>query len=114
MAVVCRRAHGATLTADEVCRATQTILAVQDIGRPINSPRRGPQCVNYSFCILCLTRSQATSKSHSFYHPEMRLESLACHRSASRRRGEAQARICSRARAAQPEKVEKAPCEDGS
>ena len=28
MAVVCRRAHGATLTADEVCRATQTILAV--------------------------------------------------------------------------------------
>src|SRR2546430_1771710 len=37
----------------------------------------------------------------------MRLESLPCHQSASRRRGEAQSRICSRARPAQPEKVDK-------
>src|SRR5205807_767338 len=70
------------------------------------------QCVNNSFCILCLTGSRTTSKSHSFYHPGMRLESLACRRSASRWRGEAQARFCSRVRPAQPEGLEKAPCED--
>src|SRR5256885_1061453 len=42
----------------------------------------------------------------------MRLESLVCRRSASRWRGEGQPGISSRARPAQPERVEKVPCED--